>query len=206
MNKYLFGYNALSGALWCFALVNVLFTYAVHPQHVFELTYKWTTAIQCLAVLEIVHSAIGIVRSPLMTTVMQVASRLLVVIGIWVVLPLAEGNYSPAYLTVHVAWCITEVVRYYYYALNLAGSVPAKLEWLRYNLFLVMYPLGISSELYMIYKALPEANYLSMYYALFLVVAMATYVPGSPILFGHMLKQRKKFLQAQTKEHKQKQK
>lgn len=40
---------------------------------------KW---IQTAALLEVVHSAIGWVRSPLTTTVMQVASRIIVVWGI----------------------------------------------------------------------------------------------------------------------------
>lgn len=203
--NWLVGYNLLSGALWSFALVNVAATWAVYPEDVFALTYKWTTAIQCLAVVEIVNSATGVVRSPLLTTTMQVASRLLVVLGVWTLLPYAEGNYSYAYLTVHLAWCVTEVVRYYYYALHLVGQVPPALEWVRYNLFLVAYPLGISSEVYMVYYALPEAQRLSPYYALFLLVVIVAYVPGTVVLFGHMLKQRSKFFKAlSAKKHTEK--
>lgn len=194
--NWLIAYNALSGALWSFAMINVLGTWIVFPQDVFQLTYKWTTGIQCMAIIEIINSATGVVRSPLMTTLMQVASRLLVVLGIWTLLPYAEGNYSYAYLTVHIAWGVTEVVRYYYYALNLVKAVPQWLEYLRYNLFLVLYPLGISSEIYMIYKALPEAYILSPYYSLFLLVALIAYLPGTPILYGHMLRQRSKFMKS----------
>lgn len=177
-------------------MLNVLVTYVVYPEDVFQLTYKWTTAIQCLAVVEIINSATGVVKSPFMTTLMQVSSRLLVVLGIWTYLPQAEGNYSVAYLTVHIAWGVTEVIRYYYYALNLMNAVPLWLQYLRYNLFIVLYPLGISSEVYMIFRALPAANYASPYYSIFLLLCLASYVPGTPVLFGHMLWQRKKFLKS----------
>lgn len=210
-------YNLLSGCLWSFALLNVIATKFVFkdPQILFELTSRWTTIIQCLAIVEIYNSAMGIVRSPLMTTTMQVSSRLLVVLGIWTFLPNSSGNFSYAYLTVHFAWCITEVIRYYYYAINLLSQqpdnetkVPLYLEWLRYNAFLILYPIGISSECYMIYSAIgncyTKSGLLYAIYALFLYFVLLLYIPGSFILYSHMLKQRAKFNGAQQKHSKKK--
>ena len=37
--------------------------------------------------------------------------------------------------------------------LNLIGSVPAFLTWLRYNTFYVLYPIGITSEMLLIFNA-----------------------------------------------------
>ncbi|CAC9888407.1 unnamed protein product [Aureobasidium pullulans] len=46
-----------------------------------------------------------------------------------------------------IAWSITEVIRYSYFAINLStGSVPNAWLWLRYNTFFILYPLGISSS------------------------------------------------------------
>ena len=45
------------------------------------------------------------------------------------------------------SWAITEIVRYSFYALTLINAVPYALKYLRYSLFLVLYPTGISSEL-----------------------------------------------------------
>lgn len=206
---WLIGYNLLSGCLWSFVFLNVFATYFVFGDldSVFRLTHLWTTAIQSLAVVEIYNSATGIVKSPVMTTTMQVLSRLLVVYGVWAVLPDASGNRSVAYLTVHLAWSVTEVVRYYYYASHLISQqtlpngekgapVSPLLLWFRYNAFLVLYPLGISSECYMIYRAIGLAlSYNTtgwLAYAIFLSASLVAYLPGSPILFTHMLSQRRK--------------
>lgn len=202
----LIAYNLLSGCLWTFAMLNVVATSIVFGDlhTTFRLTYLWTTAIQSLAVVEIYNSATGAVRSPLLTTTMQVASRLLVVYGVWTLLPESSGNSSYAYITVHIAWGIAEVVRYYYYATHLMSqqkgnptTVPPRLEWLRYNAFLVLYPLGISSECYMIFYAVGAAyarpGIFFAVYALFLSLCLVAYIPGTIVLFSHMLRQRAKF-------------
>lgn len=203
---WLIGYNLLSGCLWSFVLLNVIAThisFGFDFYRTFQLTHWWTTIIQCFAVVEIYNSAMGIVRSPILTTTMQVLSRLLVVIGVWTIVPYAPNNYSYAYLTVHIAWSLSEVIRYYYYAQHLIsqqtqikGQTPNKVSplllWLRYNAFIILYPLGITSELIMIWSAAFHSK--SSIYGLFLLISMVAYIPGAPVLFSHMLVQRKKFL------------
>jgi very-long-chain (3R)-3-hydroxyacyl-CoA dehydratase len=92
-------------------------------------------ATQSLAILEVVHSIIGLVRAPFLTTAMQVASRLLLVWGIMAVfggdIVGAEktqlGDY--AYLGCVTAWGITEIIRYGFFAITLSGNqVPACLS------------------------------------------------------------------------------
>lgn len=74
---------------------------------------------------------IGVVRAPLFTTLMQVASRFLLVWGIVNTFPNRTAR-SPAYSTMLLAWSATETIRYSYFALNLAtGEVPRALTWLR---------------------------------------------------------------------------
>lgn len=75
-------------------------------------------------------------RTPLLTTLMQVASRLLLVWGIGYNFP-QTTRYSPAYSSMLVAWSVTEVVRYYHYVFALLGDgIPPLLAkvwtWLRY--------------------------------------------------------------------------
>ena len=72
------------------------------------------------------------VRAPLMTTLMQVASRLLLVWGIVNNFP-AYTVSSIAYSTMLIAWSVTEVIRYSFFAMNLwtEGDVPSALQWLR---------------------------------------------------------------------------
>lgn len=107
---------------------------------------------------------------------MQVASRYLLVWG--VVHPFPQVAASPIYSTMLLAWSITEVIRYSYFALSLAGSVPKAFLWLRYNTFYVLYPMGISSEVWLIYKAIKPAGALNELYPFALYAILAIYVPG----------------------------
>jgi very-long-chain (3R)-3-hydroxyacyl-CoA dehydratase len=127
--------------------------------------------------LQVFHSVVGWVRAPFMTTLMQVLSRLLLVWGVNAMFPAIHTHGS--YTTMIIAWCIAELVRYSFYAFNLAtGSVPSVISWARYNFFLVLYPMGVSSELMMIYQSLPYAKAIHPAYYYGLIVAALTYAPG----------------------------
>ncbi|SSD61271.1 related to Very-long-chain (3R)-3-hydroxyacyl-[acyl-carrier protein] dehydratase PHS1 [Saccharomycodes ludwigii] len=192
-------YNLLSGLIWGYHLYNTLFLYPKigQPQFYFE-TNKSLTIIQTFAVIEILNSLFGFVRSPLTTTVAQVSSRLLIVWGIFQVLPNspATNTNKIIYVTLSLAWSITEVVRYLYYFFNLIQPAPPFiLSLLRYNLFWILYPTGVGSELLIIYYSLNEAaQNISYVYKYFLIFSMLSYIPGFPVLFIHMIHQRKKVM------------
>lgn len=105
---------------------------------------------------------------------MQVASRLLLV---WPVVNVFPGlAVSPAYSSMLVAWSVTEVIRYSYFAMSLSGFQP--MTWLRYNTFYVLYPMGISSECFLIYKAIEPARALRPEFAWALQLILLIYIPG----------------------------
>ena len=108
---------------------------------------------------------------------MQVASRLMLMWGISH--PFPALNASAWYSSMLIAWSTTEVIRYTFFALKQFDAVPGALNWLRYSAFLVLYPVGISSEVAMIVRALvgPAAQ-LAAWYPWFLVAILAAYVPG----------------------------
>ena len=138
---------------------------------------------------------IGVVRAPLLTTLMQVASRFLLVWGIAYNFPDSTAA-SPAFTTMLLAWSTTEVIRYGYFAYSLHfGSVPSWLTWLRYNTFFVLYPMGISSECWLVYSATGPARKQrgqELEWALYAILAI--YVPGAYVLYTHMMAQRRKVL------------
>jgi very-long-chain (3R)-3-hydroxyacyl-CoA dehydratase len=107
---------------------------------------------------------------------MQVASRLLLVWPIVNVFP--HLATSPAYSSMLLAWSVTEVIRYSYFVLSLSGYQPAFITWLRYNTFYVLYPLGISSECWMIYSAIEPARELRPEFAWALQLILFIYIPG----------------------------
>lgn len=107
---------------------------------------------------------------------MQVASRFLLVWGI--VHPFPFLAASPFYSSMLVAWSVTEVIRYSFFALTLSGWQPSALTWLRYNTFFVLYPLGITSECAMIWLATGPAAIWGDIYVYILYGILAIYVPG----------------------------
>ncbi|BEI80385.1 hypothetical protein CcaverHIS002_0109140 [Cutaneotrichosporon cavernicola] len=111
---------------------------------------KWT---QTLAVLEVVHAALGWVRSPVGTVASQVASRLWAVWG--VVEPVPSARTNPLFATMLFAWSVTEVIRYTFYFLALLNIDLYALNWCRYTFFLVLYPLGAGSEAFLSFSTLP---------------------------------------------------
>lgn len=132
---------------------------------------------------------------------MQVASRYLLVhlIASPPAFPLST-RHSPAYSTMLFAWSVTEVIRYSYFVFSLSGmGVPQLWTWLRYNTFLVLYPLGIASECWLVYQAIPEATTRAEGFGYALWAILAIYVPGSYILFTHMLAQRRKIARQSRK-------
>ena len=75
-----------------------------------------------------------------------------------------------------VAWSVTEVIRYAYFVFNLQGKgVPGVLTWLRYNSFYILYPVGITSECALIWKASVVAERAM---TLFFWAVLVIYVPG----------------------------
>lgn len=124
---------------------------------------------------------------------MQVSSRFALVWGAVHFYPSIAA--SPAYSSMLLAWSTTEVVRYAFFALSLSGAEPSLLRWVRYTGFYVLYPVGISSELWELFLAFriarAEGDVLASAVA---AAVMATYLPGAPKLYGHMMRQRRKVL------------
>lgn len=113
---------------------------------------------------------------------MQVASRFLLVWGVLFLYPYLAIQ-SPTYSSMLIAWSVTEVIRYTYFALTLSGLTPRILTWLRYNTFFILYPIGILSECSLVYLAAvgpaataTESPLSLMPYVLYGVLAV--YVPG----------------------------
>lgn len=177
---------------------------------------------QTAALLEVLHSLLGVVRAPVTTTAMQVASRVWIVWGIMVAAPaqitsrgitLLPYTVELNLVSLLLAWSITEIVRYSFFAFKELGLSPYPFLWLRYTTFIPLYPLGVASEMTMVYLALPHIRRSGMWslrmpnpynfafdYFYFCLLAVAIYVPGFPTLYLHMLKQRKRMLgKASTK-------
>uniref|UniRef100_A0A8C5WLD2 Very-long-chain (3R)-3-hydroxyacyl-CoA dehydratase n=1 Tax=Leptobrachium leishanense TaxID=445787 RepID=A0A8C5WLD2_9ANUR len=160
---------------------------------------------QTFASFELVHCALGLVRTSVLVTGVQVSSRIFMV---WLITnTIRQIQDEESVILFLVVWTVTEITRYSYYTFNLLNHLPYFIKWARYNLFIVLYPLGVAGELLTIYAALPYARRSGMYslrlpnkynisfdyyYSLFIV--MCSYIPLFPQLYFHMLRQRRKVL------------
>lgn len=105
---------------------------------------------QSIQLIEVLHCMLGLVKSSALTTFMQILSRLIVV---WAALvPFPETQQTLGFKMILWAWPIAETTRYIYYAFNLMNLNIYLFTWLRYSLFIVLYPLGVSGELLILYK------------------------------------------------------
>ncbi|KAK7205424.1 tyrosine phosphatase-like protein [Myxozyma melibiosi] len=189
---YLVAYNTISAFFWAAVLLRVvLILPLLGPENVAGGTADFARWVQTGALLEIVHSLVGIVKSPVVTTVIQVSSRILLTWGVTYLFP-KSGARHLAYSTMLISWSVTEIIRYSFYASNLKGSVPKWLTWLRYNTFFVLYPSGVTSELLVVYASLDDAKQFSVLYYYLLIAIMISYIPGFYTMFTHVLKQRRR--------------
>lgn len=196
---YLLAYNLASAAGWGIVLYEAITALRENKTAAEAWTAFGTTLciVQSLAALEIVHSMVKLVKSPVMSTFMQVFSRYAVLWGYTYQFAQAREHWS-LYLMV-TSWALVEVPRYTFYAFNLyMDKVPYPLFWLRYSLFAILYPSGISGEIMQIVQSLPVVRAECVVCWYLSLVLLAMYLPGSPFMFLHMVKQRKKSFKARS--------
>ncbi|RMZ79859.1 hypothetical protein DV737_g3207, partial [Chaetothyriales sp. CBS 132003] len=212
--KYLLLYNAVSLALWSIITLRAFLLIPILAAHdklytLFDALFPLLKWIQTLALLEILHALLGLVRASPVTTFMQVASRLVVVWGVldrypdivstknvWGRPVPGERGGPYAFAGIVLAWGVTEIIRYsfFVYKEGIDSRAPSWLTWLRYNTFFVLYPVGISSECWLIYLALKPAQKENRGIDWIFKAILLIYVPGSYILYTYMMSQRRKVL------------
>lgn len=212
VRAYMMAYNAVSAAAWAYLLFNLCRSYFIDdPKNyraLFPKTGMYLAYVQTAAVLEILHAAIGFVRSEVLTNVMQISSRLFI---IWVCAIYYGIGKHWGYALLAFAWSLSDLTRYCYYFSQLAGWKVPLLKWARYNFFLVLYPVGTLGEVMLLLWARQKTMKEPLIYWPFLAV-IAAYAPGKIALrlsgngvfsssffivgfltmYEHMLKQRSK--------------
>lgn len=208
---YLVAYNSALVICWCLVLLKA----AVHLSEkktfvglYVEVEY-WLKVSQTMAICEIFHAMFGLVRSSVFTNALQIASRLAV---LWIYYDMIVATNAATKDTIGfpmllACWTITEIIRYTFYAHSLLDIVSESLVWCRYTFFIVLYPLGVAGELFVIVASLPlireaqlfsyplanPAN-ISINFEYITYFAMFMYIPGFGFLYTYMFSQRKKVL------------
>ncbi|PYI25511.1 PTPLA-domain-containing protein [Aspergillus indologenus CBS 114.80] len=198
--SYLLLYNTTNALLWTRILLTILTTIILasgvpsSPETLYTTLEPWTRWTQTLASLEILHSALGLTRSPVFTTFTQIFARSVQVWAINYAFPVTTRT-TAVYPAMLLAWASADAIRYTYFAvLSVAGAaaVPRWLRWLRYSLFLGLYPIGIASEWWLMFQATRVTD--SVAVKGILVFFLGLYAPGSVMMYKYMVKQRRKVL------------
>ncbi|KAK6087785.1 protein tyrosine phosphatase-like protein [Seiridium cupressi] len=194
--SYLIAYNAFSFLLWS----HLTFYTATHVPEAYKqsrLAELYTDILpllsvtQTLALLEVVHAALGLVRASPAATALQIGGKNLVVWTVMVKFPeIITGNHlgTAAFFGCVLAWGCSEIIRYGFFVVQLTtGDTPSWLKGLRYNAFLPLYPIGLVSEAVLVYLALTEGTGVGQFYKAYLLLGLLTYLPvciGMRDLFG----------------------
>merc|ERR1711879_534351 len=143
---YLIFYNLLQTLGWSCILYNVAINYVNEegPEQVWPKVATLLILFQNLAILEVLHCIVGIVRAPVVTTFIQVLSRVAVTYVCMEIPPSREGYIFSLLM---ISWSVIEIVRYSFYACSLLNVNIYIHKWLRYTLFIVLYPQEFSPRL-----------------------------------------------------------
>jgi len=190
---YLLLYNAASAAAWAFCVLRAacLLISGAKVADIYPQIWQTLLTVQTSMLLEVAHAALGLVPSPVLTVAVQVMSRIFVVWGHLYFVPECQQHWS--LVLIIFSWGITEVVRYLFYFSALLGTVPYMLFYLRYSLFLVLYPSGITGELFQALVGM-GAHWRTaspLWYRLSAIVLLL-YLPGSPGMIVNMWINRKR--------------
>lgn len=160
---------------------------------------------QLISFMEILHAALGIVRGSPAAAFLQWTGRANVLFAVILAIPQIKSGVAAGAMV--IAWSVSEVIRYPWYAANLIGTGPFWLTWLRYTMFIPLYPIGVVGEMVSIYNALPILQKNKMYcielpnrwnfgfdYAIFMKISLLMYPFLWWQLYGMLLRQRAKRL------------
>ncbi|XP_028287524.1 very-long-chain (3R)-3-hydroxyacyl-CoA dehydratase [Parambassis ranga] len=158
---------------------------------------------QILAAVEVLNAAFGLVRTGVIPTVIQVVGRnfiLFIIFG-----SLEEMHHQPVVFFVFYLWSTIEIFRYPFYMLGCLNTEWKTLTWLRYTVWIPLYPLGVLAEAFAVIQSIPifdktklfsipvpKAIGTSVSFSYLLYVYLVLMFLGLFINFRHLYKQRKR--------------
>ncbi|XP_037960169.1 very-long-chain (3R)-3-hydroxyacyl-CoA dehydratase 3 [Teleopsis dalmanni] len=165
---------------------------------------------QLLQYLEVLHPIFGYTKGSPLVPFFQVSGRNFV---LFIMIEMEERMQTkPVVFYIFVIWAVIEVIRYPYYITQLVRHETTILTWLRYTIWIPLYPMGILCEGIIILRNIPyfeETNRFSLqmpnkwnitfnmplFMKLYLLLLI---LPGTYLLMSHMTKIRAKKLSNKT--------
>lgn len=214
---YLILYNAIQLCGWFFSFVQLVRHIFIEGKPTSTLWDRVGSAVyffQVISFLEVLHALFRLVPSNALITLLQVFGRSMVVVAAIDATP--TGKLSPGVPLAVFCWSLAETVRYSYYLMyQVLPKVPHFFTWLRYTMFIPLYPGGFTGELLCVYWAqsyigetdmwsvsMPNpCNFTFSFFYFTWIMALA-YIPIFPMMYLHVFGQRRKALGGATNQQK----
>ncbi|CAF5060359.1 unnamed protein product [Rotaria magnacalcarata] len=130
--------------LWVFTRLIMHFISNGHFNNGYKLVENPIKLCQSLSVLEIVHPLIGFTKGDWFSPLMQFSGRNLI---LFIVINFNQQiKLSPFISYLFLVWSCVELYRYPYYGIRLLNKDNRIITWLRYTIWIVLYPLGAFLE------------------------------------------------------------
>uniref|UniRef100_A0A8C9LXQ5 Very-long-chain (3R)-3-hydroxyacyl-CoA dehydratase n=1 Tax=Piliocolobus tephrosceles TaxID=591936 RepID=A0A8C9LXQ5_9PRIM len=158
---------------------------------------------QMLAVVETINAAIGVTTSPVLPSLIQLLGRnfiLFIIFG-----TMEEMQNKAVVFFVFYLWSAIEIFRYSFYMLTCIDMDWKVLTWLRYTLWIPLYPLGCLAEAISVIQSIPIFNETGRFsftlpypvkikvrFSFFLQIYLIMIFLGLYINFRHLYKQRRR--------------
>ncbi|GFQ77975.1 very-long-chain [Trichonephila clavata] len=154
---YLFLYNLSQFIGFLYVLIVLNIEYAkegpVFMERAYELVRTAFTFCQVLQVLEVIHPLLGYTAGSALPSFLQVFGRMFMLFGMINAEPRIQSKPAVFYLL--YVYCVSEVIRYPYYMLRVYNVDVGLLTWLRYTVWIALYPLGFLCEGIIILRNIP---------------------------------------------------
>uniref|UniRef100_A0A673M260 Very-long-chain (3R)-3-hydroxyacyl-CoA dehydratase n=1 Tax=Sinocyclocheilus rhinocerous TaxID=307959 RepID=A0A673M260_9TELE len=202
---FLFMYNLVQFLGYSWIFVNMTVRLFILGQDSFYDTFHTIADVmyfcQMLAIMEVINPAVGLVKTGVMPAFIQVMGRnfiLFVIFG-----TLEEMQNKPVVFFVFYLWSMIEIFRYPFYMLACIDTEWKLLTWLRYTIWIPLYPLGVLAEAVAVIQSipifdetkllsipLPKAIGTSLSFSYILQLYLVIMFLGLFINFRHLFKQR----------------
>nr|CAQ13580.1 novel protein (zgc:63632) [Danio rerio] len=154
---FLFMYNLVQFLGYSWIFVNMTVRLFILGQDSFYDTFHTIADVmyfcQMLAIMEVINPAVGLVKTGVMPAFIQVMGRnfiLFVIFG-----SLEDMQNKPVVFFVFYLWSTIEIFRYPFYMLACIDTEWKLLTWLRYTIWMPLYPLGVLAEAVAVIQSIP---------------------------------------------------
>ncbi|XP_020285949.1 very-long-chain (3R)-3-hydroxyacyl-CoA dehydratase [Pseudomyrmex gracilis] len=162
--------------------------------------------IQLLQFLEVMHPLFGYTKTSTLLSFLQVGGRAFILFCM--IDAESRMQVKPVVFYLFVVWSTIEVVRYPYYIMRLLNIEIAFLTWLRYTIWIPLYPLGFMCEGIIIMRnipyfeetqkftiSLPNTYNFALHFPTFMrLYLLILFLPTIYTLMSHMIRARSKKL------------